>query len=146
MPYPRSMATFAAVTRTHILAALTEHDDRGADDFLGAYGFTATTGVTLTYEKKTYDAKAILAVAHRHATGRVALPEELADGKVSVGTLLDKRGFEVSGAARTTTARKPAKRAPRAAAPRRASEPEKPVPVCPTCYMALPATGVCDSC
>ncbi len=45
-------------------------------------------------------------------------------------------------AARTTTPRAP--RAPKPpAAPKRA---EPVVKVCPTCFMALPATGICDNC
>ncbi|GAA1985308.1 hypothetical protein GCM10009718_23310 [Isoptericola halotolerans] len=141
------MATFSSVTRPHVLSALAEHDDRGPVAFLKLYGFTPTPGVTLTYSGTTYDATAILAVAHRYATGRAALPEEMADGKVAVGALLRKRGFEIIGGFDTTA---PSRRAPQraAAAPRtrRAQEPEKPTPVCPTCFMALPATGTCDSC
>ncbi|GAA1855080.1 hypothetical protein [Myceligenerans crystallogenes] len=149
------MATFAAVTRTHVLAAITEHDDRGAAVFLGAYGFTPTPGITLSHDGRTYDAKAILAVAHRHATGRAALPEELADGKVAVGTLLGRRGFEVSGAAKpaaagagsgTTTRRAAKAAAPRPATTRRAAVEEKPEIICPTCFMALPGSGICDTC
>ena len=37
----------------------------------------------------------------------------------------------------------------RVAAPKAPAKPEKPEPVvaiCPTCFMALPATGVCDNC
>lgn len=32
------------------------------------------------------------------------------------------------------------------AAPKRVAKTDRPVAVCPTCFMALPATGVCDSC
>lgn len=141
------MATFSSVTARHVHAAMAEHDDRGAQAFLRLYGFTPTPGTTVTYEGKSYDATAILAVAHRYATGRAALPEEMGGGKVTVAALLSKRGFEVSGGgSTTTTARRAPQRAPRPATPRRTQEPEKPTPVCPTCFMALPATGVCDSC
>ncbi|WP_098465232.1 hypothetical protein [Isoptericola jiangsuensis] len=145
------MATFSSVTSSHVLAAIAEHDDRGEAAFLGVYGFTPTPGVTLTHEGRAYDATAILAVAHRYATGRAALPEEMTGGKVAVGTLLSKRGFEVSGgrSAATAPARRAATRTPKApAAPRtrKAAEPEEPPALCPTCYMALPATGVCDTC
>lgn len=40
-------------------------------------------------------------------------------------------------------------RSPRAPAPRKTAAPRKPEPVtkvCPTCFMALPATGICDNC
>jgi hypothetical protein len=42
---------------------------------------------------------------------------------------------------RTSTSREPAP-APR----RRVAQSDRPVAVCPTCFMALPATGVCDNC
>jgi hypothetical protein len=42
-------------------------------------------------------------------------------------------------------AAKPA-RAPRAASPRAASAPEEPPKVCPTCFMVLPMSGVCQNC
>jgi hypothetical protein len=47
----------------------------------------------------------------------------------------------------------PKQRAPRQRTPRdrpvpkpRVAKTDRPVAVCPTCYMALPATGICDSC
>ncbi|WP_407317899.1 hypothetical protein UQW22_15045 [Isoptericola halotolerans] len=141
------MATFSSVTRPHVLSAIAEHDDRGPVAFLRLYGFSPTPGTTLQFGGTTYDAMAILAVAHRYATGRAALPEEMEGGKVAVGALLRKHGFEVDGSGGAPA---PVRRSPRSAA--RASrsaatqEPEKPAPVCPTCYMTLPATGVCDSC
>ncbi|MEG3613716.1 hypothetical protein [Isoptericola haloaureus] len=141
------MATFSSVTRTHVLSAIAEHDDRGASAFLSVYGFSPTPGVTLTHDGEAYDATAILAVAHRYATGRAALPEEMTGGKVAVGTLLGKRGFDVTGGRpAATSARRSTAKAPRSTTPRKAPEPEKPTPVCPSCFMALPATGVCDSC
>ncbi|WP_141014430.1 hypothetical protein [Nocardioides sambongensis] len=36
--------------------------------------------------------------------------------------------------------------APKAAKPKPAAKPEPVTPVCPTCFMALPATGICDNC
>lgn len=44
-------------------------------------------------------------------------------------------------ATRARSAREPA-----APARRRVARSDQPVAVCPTCFMALPATGVCDSC
>ncbi|MFV2142875.1 MULTISPECIES: hypothetical protein [Isoptericola] len=138
------MATFSSVTRPHVLSAIAEHDDRGPVAFLKLYGFSPTPGTTLQFGGTTYDAMAILAVAHRYATGRAALPEEMEGGKVAVGTLLRKHGFEVDGSGGAPTSRAPRRttRTTRA----KAQEPEKPAPVCPTCFMTLPGTGVCDSC
>lgn len=148
------MATFSAVTRQHILQAIAEYDDRGRDAFLGVYGFTPSPARALVHEGRTYDATAILGVAHRYATGRLATPDELDGGKVAVTTILRKRGFEATGATADAPAPRPARAsartatgtATRTAPTRRASEPERPAAICPTCFMALPATGVCDSC
>ncbi|MBS44828.1 MAG: hypothetical protein CMH83_17010 [Nocardioides sp.] len=47
-----------------------------------------------------------------------------------------------SGTTRRTSSAGPAK----PAAPKRVAASDRPVAVCPTCFMALPATGVCDNC
>lgn len=141
------MATFSAVTRQHILQAIAEYDSRGRDDFLGIYGFEPVEGYPLVHGTRTYDARAVLGVAHRYATGRLATADEFHGGMPGAAALLRRRGFEVTepaGAAR-------AARAPRTrtapAAPRRSNAaPERVAPICPTCSMALPATGVCDYC
>lgn len=150
------MATFSSVTQQHILQAIAEYDDRGAENFLGVYGFMPSRGYTLVHEGRTYDSKAILGVAHRYATGRAATADEFHGGASGAAAILRKRGFDVTepeGAASTgrTSSRKAA--TPRAAAaPKKAAAPRKPVvperdaPVCPTCFMTLPATGVCDNC
>lgn len=54
----------------------------------------------------------------------------------------------------TITVNRPARaarapREPREAkppAPKRVAKTDKPVAVCPTCFMAVPATGICDNC
>lgn len=148
------MATFSAVTRQHILSAIAECDDRGTENFLGVYGFTPSVRETLDHEGRTYDSKAILGVAHKHATGRTATAEELDGSRIDATTILRKHGFEAYGPVAPTPppvqrARRATSAAPRArttSAPRRAAEPERPAPICPTCFMTLPATGVCDSC
>ncbi|QHT57596.1 hypothetical protein GXP71_16955 [Cellulomonas sp. H30R-01] len=150
------MATFSAVTRQHILQAIGEHDSRGRDDFLGVYGFTPDDGYALLHEGRVYEPRAIVGVAHRYATGRLGIADEVAvDAATAV---LRKRGFDVTEPAVATrapvAAARPA-RAPRSttrtSTPRtttRASSaaPERVAPICPTCSMTLPATGVCDYC
>ncbi len=150
------VATFSSVTRQHVLAALAEHDARGAEEFLAVYGFEPSTG-TLTHEGRTYDARAILGVAHKFATGRLARQEEF-HGELQATGLLSRRGFEVTEppsarrAAPAPASRAPrAPRAPRATATTRATtrtpaREDRPLAICPTCFTALPATGVCDSC
>ncbi len=154
--YPGTVATFSAVTRQHVLQAIAEYDDRGAEAFLGVYGYERTAPDSFEHEGRSYDSRAVLGVAHRYATGRVASPAETQGGRLDPALILRKHGFEVAGGAPVpATRRAPTTRtaAPRtAAAPRattstrRATEDERPAPVCPTCFMTLPATGVCDTC
>ncbi len=148
------MATFSSVTRQHILQAIAEHDTRGSAEFLALYGFEASAGYPLLHDGREYDSVAIVGVAHRYATGRLAGPHEFHDGARGAAGLLSKRGFEIVAPAAAPAVVRPAAartRAPRAAAPRtpraRASAArEVPAAICPTCSMALPATGICDDC
>jgi len=146
------VATFSSVTRHHLLQALAEYDARGGEEFREVYGFGPSRGYTLVHEGRSYDATAILGVAHRFATGRIATSEEVDGGLPGAVAILRKRGFEVSEptsapratpmrAARTT--RPPVRRSPVA---RSAAARETPAAICPTCSMTLPATGVCDEC
>ena len=149
------VATFSSVQRQHVLKAIAEYDERGAEAFLAAYGFTPAPGYRLVHEGRDYDARAILGVAHRYATGRQATTEEFHDDLAGVAALLRRREFDVSEppsarpaaatrrrsvgpAAPRAASTRPAGRAPRAA--------EAPPAICPTCFTALPATGVCDEC
>jgi len=151
------VATFSGVTRQHILQAIAEYDTRGRDDFLGVYGYSATPGYALVHEGSSYDLPAVLGVAHRFATGRVAPSDEVTGSIAAATTILRKRGFEVTepaSTARTTstlsssgarsTARTP--RTTAARTPARRSAPEPTPALCPTCSTTLPATGICDFC
>jgi hypothetical protein len=147
------VATFSSVTRQHVLAAIAEHDTRGEAEFLALYGFEPSGG-TLAHEGRRYDARAILGVAHRYATGRLATTEEF-HGDLHAIEILRRRGFEVTappsarGAGHGRTAARTAPGGRTAASrPRRASRAsvEAAPAICPTCLMALPATGVCDTC
>jgi len=145
------VATFSSVTRQHVLQALSEYDARGGEEFLEVYGFEPSPGYNLVHEGRSYDSKAILGVAHRFATGRLAPSEEFHGGMQAAVAILRKRGFEVSEPASVTRA--VAARAPRATrapvarrpVPRTAAR-EIPAAICPTCSMTLPATGRCDEC
>lgn len=148
------MATFSAVSRQHILQAIAEHDARGADDFLGVYGYSESAG-SFDHEGRSYPAVAVVGVAHRFATGRQALEDEFHGGAETALALLGRRGFEVprsvtaaaaAAAPKRTRTAAPAK--PRTAAPAKpkAVPREEVITLCPTCSMALPATGRCDYC
>jgi len=107
---------------------------------------------------REYDAAAIAGIAHGLATGRTLTPADIPGGSEGAGKALTRLGFDVRddsppGASKTRTPPK------RAAAPRagaRAGTPstprprvvtiEKPDTLCPRCFIAVPATGICDSC
>ncbi|WP_454050333.1 hypothetical protein [Cellulomonas sp. Marseille-Q8402] len=141
------------MTRQHILQAMAEHDTRGAEDFLGVYGYSQATGSTFDHEGQRYPSLAIVGVAHRFATGRLASVDEFHGGDAAVEALLRRRGFDLPEPA-TAPAAAP-RRSRAAATPRaRSTAPAKPrtvqreevITLCPTCSMALPATGICDYC
>ena len=152
------MATFSSVRQQHILQALAEYDARGGEEFLDVYGFTPSDDCPLVHLGRSYDSRAVLGVAHRFATGRIATPEEVESGFDGAVAILRRRGFTVSepySAPRRTapttsrTARATTRRASAASrTPTRgvSTAPERTPTICPTCSMALPATGVCDNC
>ncbi|MBF0688193.1 MAG: hypothetical protein IR158_10595 [Cellulomonas sp.] len=146
------MATFSSVARQHVLQAIEEYDRRGGEDFLAVYGFAPQGEWTLTHEGKVYDLPAVVGVAHRFATGRLATSDDLAGSLASAAAIMRKRGFDVTQpgggpvAAPVRAKRAPQRSAP-AAKPRKSSaEPERVAPVCPTCHMTLAAMGNCDYC
>jgi hypothetical protein len=153
------VATFSAVTRQHVLQAIAEYDDRGREAFIGVYGFPPSAAETLVHEGRTYDSRAVLGVAHRYATGRLAPSEEVGGDDVTA-ELLRRNGFEVTGGAVPTAHVKPARATASAATrpaartttkaatrtTRRPSLDDRPAAICPTCFTQLPATGVCDTC
>jgi len=143
--------SFDAVTRIHVLSAIREYDELGAETFLSTYGFGPAREYALRHRGRLYDSRAILGVAHRYATGTVAGSDEFSGGKDGAAKWLAGLEFEVVSVGSDG---KPAARArtstPRPAAPRkvtpRSTKPEPVVHLCPTCYTQLPASGVCDYC
>ena len=146
------MATFSSVNRTHVLQALAEYDERGGEAFLDIYGFAPSPGHTLIHEGRDYDSKAVLGVAHRFATGRLATAEEVSSGMAVAVAILRKRGFEViepAGVSRPPVVRTPTPRTPRAPrtpTARATAARDAPPRLCPTCSMTRPSTGICDYC
>ncbi|WP_232679543.1 hypothetical protein [Nocardioides sp. R-C-SC26] len=71
------------------------------------------------------------------------------DGGVAAPVALRAGGRARRAASGSTSAagRAPrASREPRPAKPARVAATDRPVTICPRCFMALPATGVCDTC
>jgi hypothetical protein len=154
------VATFSSVRQQHVLQALAEYDARGREEFLDVYGFAPSDDYPVVHMGRNYDSRAVLGVAHRFATGRLATPEEVESGFDGAVTILRRRGFTVSepySAARRTAPASRSPRPPQATTPRASpgsrtlargvsTAPERTPTICPTCSMALPATGVCDNC
>jgi hypothetical protein len=137
------MPDWNAVGRSHVLAAIAECDRLGSKEFLRRHGFGRARTYMLWHRGEEYDAQPILGVAYLHATGRPATSEELPDGESGAAEVLRDLGFDVVAQEEATPAspRKAAKPKPRKTAAKASA-----VKVCPTCHMALPASGVCDFC
>lgn len=150
------MATFSSVARQHVLQAIEEYDRRGGEDFLAVYGFVPSEGWAVQHEGQEYDLAAVVGVAHRYATGRLATSDDIDGSLPSAAAILRKRGFDVVQPGGHTVVTPPvravrAPAAPRvrrapAATTRRSAEPERVAPLCPTCSVTLPGTGICDYC
>jgi hypothetical protein len=138
------MPDWNLVSRSHVFAAMKEYDNLGSKEFLRRYGFGRATAYTLWYHGNEYDPHAILGVAYFYATGTAARSDELSGGKDGAAKVLGDLGFDVvvdeeALAPEKPRRAKPAKQKPAAA---RDTAPK----VCPTCHMALPASGICDFC
>ena len=154
------MPDWNLVGRQHVLAAIAECDRVGSRDFVQRYRFGRSRASTLWHNGQEYDTQAILGVAYLHATGHAATSGDLAGGEDGAARLLTGLGFDVvvdeealaAAAAKPKPARKAAapktpraaRKAPAPKSRRTTTEPE--VKICPTCHMALPATGICDNC
>lgn len=162
------MPDWNLVGKQHVLAAIAECDRIGAREFLQRYRFGRAQASTLWHRGQEYDSRAILGVAYLHATGRAATSADLAGDEAGAANALTGLGFDVvvdeealeastkprprkatgsggaTGAARAPRATRAAAKPP--ATPRRTAASDRPVNVCPTCFMAIPATGVCDNC
>ena len=137
------MPDWNLVTRQHVLAAIAECDRLGSREFLQRYHFGRAHAYTLWHGGQEYDSKAILGVAYLHATGRAATSDEFSGGKDGAAGVLAERGFDIVVDEELAATEVPRKAAP--ARSRRATV-EPQVKICPRCFMALPATGVCDNC
>jgi hypothetical protein len=163
------MPDWTLLNRSHVTAALAECDRLGSREFLSRYSFGRSRAYTLWHGGQEYDPKAILGVAYTHATGRAPTRDEFRGSLSPAMRVLQGLGFDVvvdeeeleqeerreqarpavsTPSAASGTSRAPARTAParKAVKPTRVKPIDVPVKVCPTCYTALPATGVCDYC
>jgi hypothetical protein len=139
------MPDWNLVSRSHVLAAMKEYDDLGAREFLRRYGFGRATAYTLWRGGQEYDSKAILGVAYFHATGTAARSDEFSGGKDGAAQVLADLGFDVVVDEEAALAAEKPRRAKAAKSKPKTARDTAPK-VCPTCHMALPASGVCDFC
>ena len=170
------MHDWSQVNRTHVLQAMAECDRIGDREFLRRYGFTRSRVYTVWNGGQEYDSKAILGAAYFHATGAPAGSEDVLGGEQGAAKVLQDKGFDVavneveaaaeelraarrparapaSSSTRTTTRRTstdgaaaPKKAAASRPKPRKTAAAEPVLKICPTCNMALPASGICDFC
>lgn len=85
--------------------------------------------------------------AAREVLGRFGITEPPPPGWIP--PVVEAPPVPVVRESRVPAATEKAARAPRATKPKAPAKPARPEPVvavCPTCFMALPATGVCDNC
>ena len=165
------MPDWSRVDRSHVLAAIAECDRLGSREFLTRYHFGRAKASTVWHRGQEYDSKAILGLALLHATGQPATKHDFSAGESAAARQLTRLGFDVvvdeeamEAEEKALAARAlgdeptPAAAPARARAPRKPAAPktvkkvarpnlvDQPVQLCPTCFMALPLTGVCDTC
>jgi hypothetical protein len=138
------MRDWSVVSRSHVLAAMNEWDDLGQREFLRRYGFGRAPAYSLWNRGQEYDPAAVLAVAYFHATGTVPRSDEPTGGSDGAARVLSGLGFDVVVDEEALAAEKPRRAKTVRAKPKAARETAPKV--CPTCHMALPASGVCDFC
>jgi hypothetical protein len=90
------MPDFELIRREHVLKAISEHDELGADAFLDTYGVPATQEYAFLHDGRRLDARAMIAVAHYYAAGRVLDSDSMADAKEGA-RVLQVLGFDVEG-------------------------------------------------
>jgi hypothetical protein len=142
-----------SIDRDHVLTAMETWDAAGGANYMLVRGGVSTH--VLMHHGKEYDAAAIAGIAHGLATGRTLTPADIPGGGAGASKHLVRLGFDIRDDSPPST-RVPGTRTPRtrSTSPRAASTPrptrvaasDKPVTLCPRCFIALPATGVCDTC
>lgn len=137
------MPDWSVLDRSHVLAAIAECDRLGSREFVQRYGFGRRHSDSVWHGGQEYDANSVVGVAYLRATGTALAPADLSGADDGAGRVLKGLGFDVVPSEEPVSAPRTRKAAP--AKPRKVSAPVSPR-VCPTCHLALPASGVCDYC
>ncbi|RYB92944.1 hypothetical protein EUA93_00385 [Nocardioides oleivorans] len=154
------MSLLNSIDRPHVLTAIETWDKAGGANYMLVRGGVSTH--VLLHGGREYDAAAIMGIAHGLATGRTLTPADIPGGGAGATKALTRLGFQVRDdsppservpGTRARTPRTPSS-TPRASGVRSTGTPrtsrvaatDRPVNLCPRCYIALPATGICDTC
>jgi hypothetical protein len=167
------MSEWSEVRAEHVREAIEECDRLGKREFLARYRFGRAHDATLWYGGEEYDARALLGLAYLRVTGDTVPKDEFAAGGTDAAVKhLETLGFDVvvdetltpappkprvaakasssAGASSPRPARKAAAKpvvAKRIVMKPRSTSVNQPEPtICPHCFMAIPATGLCDNC
>lgn len=130
------------MNRSHVMAAIKEHDRLGSKEFLQRYGFRRRMSHALWQGGQEYDATAILGVASFFATGTPPSRDDFT-GEAGVATVLMGLGFDVVVTEDEVSPSRSRKATPK---PQRQAAPSPSVKLCPRCHVAVPASGICDFC
>ena len=150
------MSLLNSIDRPHVLTAIETWDKAGGANYMLVRGGVSTH--VLVHGGREYDAAAIAGIAHGLATGRTLTPADIPGGAAGASKALTRLGFEIRDdsppapqrvpGTRTTTPRTPRAGATRSTPPSRprVAASDRVDKLCPTCFLALPATGICDNC
>ena len=135
-------------------------DAAGGGNYMLVRGGVSTH--VLLHHGKEYDAAAIAGIAHGLATGRTLTPADIPGGSAGASKHLVRLGFDIrddsppttrvpgtrasTPRTRSTSSRSASSRSTGTPRPARVAASDKPVNLCPRCFIALPATGICDTC
>lgn len=148
------MSLLNSIDRDHVLTAMETWDSAGGAVYQAVRGDKPTHVVR--HQGREYDASAIAGIAHGLATGRTLSAGEIPGGGAAAAKTLVRLGFEIRD---DSPPAPPKERAPRRTAtrasgvrttgtprPTRTAASDRPDTLCPRCYIAVPASGVCDNC
>jgi hypothetical protein len=148
-----------SIDRDHVLTAMETWDAAGGSNYMLVRGGVSTH--VLLHHGREYDAAAIAGIAHGLATGRTLTPADIPGGSAGASKALTRLGFDIrddspptervpgtrsSTRSRTPSTRSAAGRNTGTPRPTRVAASDKPDTLCPRCFIAVPATGICDNC
>ncbi|GAA1937204.1 hypothetical protein [Nocardioides hwasunensis] len=152
------MSLLNSIDRPHVLTAIETWDKAGGANYMLVRGGVSTH--VLLHGGREYDAAAIMGIAHGLATGRTLTPADIPGGGAGASKALVRLGFQVrddsppservpgtrARTPRTSSGSRSPARNTGTPRPTRVAATDRPVTLCPRCFIAVPATGICDNC